>query len=113
MICSESVTLGLGLLQRLGFPGGSDCKVSARDAGDPGLILGLGRSPGEGNPLQAQFSSSFFFRHNFPLWRMGNVRVVVELSALRPTIFNRKKNNIRKEINSLAHIMVHCVEAEI
>ena len=38
----------------LGFPGGSDGKASARNAGDPGLIPGLGRSPGEGNgnPLQ-------------------------------------------------------------
>ena len=37
-----------------GFPGGSDGKVSACNAGDPGLIPGLGRSPGEGNgsPLQ-------------------------------------------------------------
>ena len=37
-----------------GFPGGSEGKASAYDAGDPGLILGLGRSPGEGNsnPLQ-------------------------------------------------------------
>jgi len=44
---------------RLGFPGGSDGKVSACDARDPGLILGLGRSPGEANsnPIQAQFSS--------------------------------------------------------
>ena len=33
---------------------GSDGIVSARDAGDPGSIPGLGRSPGEGNdnPLQ-------------------------------------------------------------
>ena len=29
-----------------GFPGGSDGKVSACNAGDPGLIPGLGRSPG-------------------------------------------------------------------
>ena len=38
----------------LGFPGGSDGKASASNAGDPGLILGSGRSPGEGkgNPLQ-------------------------------------------------------------
>ena len=37
-----------------GFPGGSDGKASAYSAGDPGLIPGLGRSPGEGNgnPLQ-------------------------------------------------------------
>ena len=31
------------------FPGGSDGRVSACSAGDPGLIPGLGRSPGEGN----------------------------------------------------------------
>ena len=33
----------------LGFPGGSDGKESACNVGDPGLIPGLGRSPGEGN----------------------------------------------------------------
>ena len=39
---------------RLGFPGGSEVKVSACNAGDLGSILGSGRSPGEGtgNPLQ-------------------------------------------------------------
>ena len=37
-----------------GFPGGSDVKVTAYNAGHPGLIPGLRRSPGErnGNPLQ-------------------------------------------------------------
>ena len=37
-----------------GFPGGSDGKESACNAGDLSLIPGLGRSPGEenGNPLQ-------------------------------------------------------------
>ena len=37
-----------------GFPGGSDSKESACNAGDPGSIPGLGRSPGEenGNPFQ-------------------------------------------------------------
>ena len=37
-----------------GFPGGSDSKVSACNAGNPGSIPGLGRSSGEGNgnPLQ-------------------------------------------------------------
>ena len=33
----------------LGFPGGSDDKVPARNAGHLGLIPGSGRSPGEGN----------------------------------------------------------------
>ena len=38
----------------MSFPDGSDSKESAYNAGDQGLILGLGRSPGEenGNPLQ-------------------------------------------------------------
>ena len=38
----------------LGFPSGSDGKESANNAGDLGLIPGLGRSSGEehGNPLQ-------------------------------------------------------------
>ena len=37
----------------MGFPGGSDGKESACNAGDPGSIPGLGKSPGEenGNPL--------------------------------------------------------------
>ena len=37
-----------------GFPGGSEVKVSACNAGDLGLIPGSERSPGErnGNPLQ-------------------------------------------------------------
>ena len=36
------------------FPGSSDSKESACNAGDAGSIPGLGRSPGEGhgNPLQ-------------------------------------------------------------
>ena len=32
-----------------GFPGGSDGKASACNAGDLGLIPGSGKSPGEGN----------------------------------------------------------------
>ena len=38
----------------VGFPGGSDSKASARNAGDPDSIPGSGRPPGEGNgnPLQ-------------------------------------------------------------
>ena len=41
----------------MGFPGDSDGKESACNAGDPGLIPGLGRFPGEGNgnPLQYSF----------------------------------------------------------
>ena len=40
----------------LGFPGSSDGKASAYNVGDPGLIPGLGRSPGEGNGNLLQYS---------------------------------------------------------
>jgi len=39
-----------------GFPGSSDCKASAYNAGELGSIPGLGRSPGEGNGNPLQYS---------------------------------------------------------
>ena len=36
--------------------GGSDGKASAYNAGDPGSIPGLGRSPGEGSGTPLQYS---------------------------------------------------------
>ena len=43
-------------LVRIDFPGGSDGKASAYNAGDLGSIPGLGRSPGEGNGNPLQYS---------------------------------------------------------
>ena len=42
------------MLVIMGFPGGSEVKVSVSNVGDQGSIPGLGRSPeeGNGNPLQ-------------------------------------------------------------
>ena len=40
----------------VGFPGGSDSKEFARSVGDLDLILGLGRSSGEGNGHPLQYS---------------------------------------------------------
>ena len=40
----------------LGFPGGSEVKAPACNAGDPGSISRLGRSPGEGNGNPLQYS---------------------------------------------------------
>ena len=46
-----------GNLARItGFPGGSASKESACNAGDLGLIPGLGRSPGEGKGYSLQYS---------------------------------------------------------
>ena len=40
----------------MGFPAGSDRKESACNKGDPGAILGLERSPEEGNGTPLQYS---------------------------------------------------------
>ena len=44
------------LWETSGFPGASDGKESACRAGDPGLIPGLGRSPGGGHGYPLQYS---------------------------------------------------------
>ena len=49
----------------MGFPGGSDSKVSAYNAGDLGSIPGLRRSPGEGNcPRPKRGSKKYFGEGN-------------------------------------------------
>ena len=52
----------------MGFPGVSDGKESACNAGDPGLIPGLGRSPGEGNGYPIQYSCLENFIDRGELW---------------------------------------------
>ena len=50
-LMSKAISIAL-LIHDLGtraFPGGSDSKESACNAGDPGSIPGSGRYPGEGN----------------------------------------------------------------
>ena len=49
-----SIIVAYSTISTMDFPGGSDGKVSAYNAEDPGSVPGLGRSPGEGNgnPLQ-------------------------------------------------------------
>ena len=46
----------LELHRHPGFPGGSVVKESTCNVGDQGSILGLGRSPGEGNGNPLQYS---------------------------------------------------------
>ena len=41
----------------ISFPGGSEVKASASNAGDPGSITESGRSPGEGYCNLFQYSS--------------------------------------------------------
>ena len=60
----------------MGFPGGSDSKESACNAGDPGLIPGSRRSPGEGNgnPLQYSGLENFTDRRAWQVTPMGSQR---------------------------------------
>ena len=51
LMCMSAVT-SLPLRREMGFPGGSDGKVSAYSTEDPGS----GRSPGEGNGNPLQYS---------------------------------------------------------
>ena len=53
---SNFLILSLESSSSLGFPGGSDGKVSVYNAGDLGSIPGSGRSPGEGNGNPLQYS---------------------------------------------------------
>ena len=59
------------------FPGGSDSKASARNAGGPGLIPGSGRSPGEGNgnPIQHPGLENSMEEEPGGLQSMGSQRV--------------------------------------
>ena len=53
-VAMKCIKIMESLTSIMGFPGGSEGKVSACNAGDLGSIPGSGRSPGEGNgnPLQ-------------------------------------------------------------
>ena len=68
--------LQLGVAQ-FSFPGSSDGKASACNMGDPGLIPGLGRSPGEGNgnPLQYSCLENLMDGGAQQLQSMGSQRV--------------------------------------
>ena len=64
------------------FPGGSDGKESACNAGDPGSLLGLGRSPGEGNgnPLQYSFLENSMDRRAWQAMVHGVAKSLIQLS---------------------------------
>ena len=54
VIAQRKLTLKFSKI--LAFPGGSDGKEFACNAGDLGLIPGLGRSPGDGKGYPLQYS---------------------------------------------------------
>ena len=79
-----------------GFPGGSDGKESACNAGDLDLIPGLGRSLGEGhgNPFQCSFWENPMDRR---AWWI-TVHAVEELDMTQQLENNKMKGREQKEI---------------
>ena len=76
------------MLRNKGFPGGSDGKKSTCNAGDPGVIPGSGRSPGEGNgnPLQCSCLGNPMFRGAWQVSTGGQV-VVTENVHMVAAVF--------------------------
>ena len=56
IVFSTPLEIREGVVKTMGFPDGSEVKASTSNAGDPGSIPGLGRSPGEGNGNPLQYS---------------------------------------------------------
>ena len=57
IMCSKFIMLEhVAAIPSLGFPGSSEVKASACNAGDLGSIPGSGKSPGEGNGNPLQYS---------------------------------------------------------
>ena len=69
----NNITFGQTVTQHTGFPGGSDGKESACNAGDLDSIPGLGRYTvgGHGNPLQYFCLENPMDRGAWRLWSMG------------------------------------------
>ena len=55
-VCASIAADEIQIFLRCEFPGGSEVKASAWNAGDSGSIPGSGRSPGEGNGNPLQYS---------------------------------------------------------
>ena len=76
----------------MGFPGGSDGKESACNAGDRGSIPGSGRSPGEGNGNPLEYSCRIIPWAEEPggLQSMGSQRVRQDLATNTLTFMDIK-----------------------
>ena len=73
-----------------GFPGGSDGKESACNAGDPGSIPGSGRFPGEGNGNPLQYSC---------------LEISMDRGALQATVYGVAKSQTRLNNTTISKIM--------
>ena len=99
-VLSELYNLWFCVFMYVGFPGGSNGKASACNVGDQGLILGSGRSPGEGNgnSLLELPGKSYGWRRPGVLRSMGSWRAghdwVTELNWKILFIFSNQEKNL-------------------
>ena len=87
-----------------GFPGGSEVKVSACNAGDLGSIPGLGRSPGEGNGNPFQYSCLEKPMDRGAWWAIVHGIHRVRHDWATSLHFNIQKNTIKLKFIPLANI---------
>ena len=80
--------------QRMGFPGCSEVKASACNAGDLGLIPGLGRSPGEGNGNPLQYSCQ-----ENPVGRGTNYRKIELISYTSKVMLKILQAKLQQYVN--------------
>ena len=80
------------------FPGGSKVKASSSKARDPGLIPGLGRSPGEGNgnPLQHHCLENSMDRGAWQVTVHGVAKSQTRLSDFTFTFTSQSNGNKTK-----------------
>ena len=76
------------------FPGGSEVKASACNAGDLGSIPGLGRSPGEGKGYPLQYSG---LENSMACIVHGVAKSWTQLSNLHFSLSGNKTQNLIKE----------------
>ena len=88
----------------VGFPGGSDGKAFVCNEGDPGLIPGLGRSPGEGNgyPLQDSCLENAMDRGD---WQATVARVGHDLVTKPPLCTSSHKSGCQSSFTSPSPVM--------
>ena len=96
----------------MSFPGGSEVKASACNAGDLGSIPGSGRSPGEGdgNPLQYSYLENPMDRGAWCATIHGVAKSWTRLSNFTFSLFWRHLSGVRgtslPPIASLLHFVL-------
>ena len=102
---------GLNQIPHDYFPGGSDGKVSACNAGDPGLIPGLGRSLGEGNGCYPLFLHLSWSYNPLPHWAPTDMHLyfydfqVVQFFSIGRTSILYSSMETKKSMNRIYTVL--------